>query len=313
MSSNLRPTVVLFILCLLSRLLGAQGLSPRAYVISPIHSNAVTLTYTLQDGNIVFDSSVPVTGSKGRIGTETATLFHSFNFFSRSANINISLPYSIGHFQADVNGETVKLYRSGLDSTTIRLSANLFGAPAMTPAEYSKWRQKLIIGASLTVSTPTGQYDPALLINIGNNRWAFKPEIGLSRRWNKWFLDTYAAVWFFTPNNNFYRNAPGSTGPNRQTQEPMGSVEAHLSYDVKPRLWFSLDGNYWYGGETSLNGVVTPTSLQANSRIGGTAAIPISKHQSLKFSYSTGTYTTFGGDFQTVSAAWQYSWLGRPN
>jgi hypothetical protein len=312
MSSNLRPTVVLFALCLLSRLLGAQGLSPRAYVISPIHANAVTLTYTLQDGNIVFDSSVPVTGSKGRIGTETATLFHSFNFFSRSANINISLPYSIGHFQADVNGETLKLYRSGLDSTTIRLSANLFGAPAMTPAEYSKWRQKLIIGASLTVSTPTGQYDPALLINIGNNRWAFKPEVGLSRRWNKWFLDTYVAVWFFTPNNNFYRNAPGSTGPNRQTQEPMGSVEAHLSYDVKPHFWFSLDGNYWYGGETSLNGVVTPTSLQANSRIGGTAAIPISKHQSLKFSYSTGTYTTFGGDFQTVSAAWQYSWLGRP-
>jgi hypothetical protein len=93
----------------------------------------------------------------------------------------------------------------------------------------------------------------------------------------------------------------------------MGSVEAHLSYDVKPRLWFSLDGNYWYGGETSLNGVATPTTLQANSRIGGTAAIPISKHQSLKFSYSRGTYATFGGDYQTVSGAWQYSWLERPN
>jgi hypothetical protein len=312
MSSNLRPTVVLFSLSLLSRLVSAQGLSPRAYVISPIHSNAVTLTYTLQDGNIVFDASVPITGSTGRVGTETATLFHSFNFFSRSANINISLPYSIGHFQADVNGEPIKLYRSGLNSTTIRLSANLFGAPAMTPAEYMKWHQKLIIGASLTVSTATGQYDPALLINIGNNRWAIKPEIGLSRRWNKWYLDTYAAVWFFTPNNDFYRNKPGSTGPNRQTQEPMGSVEAHLVYDVKPRLWFSLDGNYWYGGETSLNGIPTPTTLQANSRLGATASFPIGKHQSLKFSYSAGAYTTFGGDFQAVSAAWQYSWLGRP-
>jgi hypothetical protein len=132
MSSYFRPTVVLFSLCLLPRLVSAQGLSPRAYVISPIHSNAVTLTYTLQDGNVVFDSSIPVTGSKGRIGTETATLFHSFNFFSRSANINISLPYSLGHFQAIVNDEPIKLYRSGLDSTTIRLSANLFGAPAMT-------------------------------------------------------------------------------------------------------------------------------------------------------------------------------------
>jgi hypothetical protein len=313
MSANLRPAMALFSLCLLSRLLSAQGLSPRAYVISPIHSNAVTITYTLQDGNVVFDASIPITGSTGRIGTETATLFHSFNFFSRSANLNVSLPYSIGHFQADVNGEPIKLYRSGLNSTTIRLSANLFGAPAMTPAEFGKWHQKLTVGASLTVSTATGQYDGTRLINIGNNRWAFKPEVGVSRRWNKWVLDAYGAVWFFTPNDNFFSNAPGSKGPNRQTQEHMGAVEAHLSYDVKPRLWFSLDGNYWHGGETSLNGVLTPTSLQANSRLGATASFPIGKHQSLKFSYSAGTYTTFGGDFQTVSAAWQYSWLGRPN
>ena len=313
MSSKLIPTAVLFILCLLSRLLGAQGLSPRAYVISPIHFNSVTLTYTLQDGNIVFDASVPITGSTGRIGTETATLFHAFNFFSRSANINISLPYSVGHFQATVNDEPLKLYRSGLDSTTIRLSANLFGAPAMKPGEFAKWHQKLIVGASITVATETGQYDGRRLVNIGNNRWAFKPEIGLSRRWGKWLLDTYGAVWFFTPNDNFFSNAPDSTGPNRQTQNPMGAVEAHLSYDVKQRLWFSLDGNYWYGGETSLNGVPTPTTVQANSRIGATASVPITKHQSLKFSYSAGTYTTFGGDYQTVSAAWQYYWLGRPN
>ncbi len=313
MSQSLRTKAVLFSLCILSRLAMGQGLSPRAYVISPIHFNAVTLTYTLQDGNVVFDAAVPVTGSKGRIGTETATLFHSFNFFSRSANINISLPYSVGHFQATVNDEPIKLYRSGLDSTTIRLSTNLFGAPAMTQGEFGKWHQKLIVGASITVATETGQYDGTRLINIGNNRWAFKPEIGLSRRWNKWVLDAYGAVWFFTPNDNFYSNAPGSAGPNRQIQKPMGAVEAHLSYDVKPRLWFSLDGNYWHGGETSLNGVPTPTSLQANSRIGATASVPIGKHQSLKFSYSAGTYTTFGGDFQTVSAAWQYSWLGRPN
>ena len=213
MSSNLRPTVVFFQSLPSIAPCQRPRTKPTSLRHLPIHSNAVTLTYTLQDGNIVFDTSIPITGSTGRVGTETATLFHSFNFFSRSANINISLPYSIGHFQADVNGEPIKLYRSGLNSTTIRLSANLFGAPAMTPAEYMKWHQKLIVGASLTVSTATGQYDPALLINIGNNRWAIKPEVGLSRRWNKWFLDAYAAVWFFTPNNDFYRNKPGPPDP----------------------------------------------------------------------------------------------------
>ncbi len=169
----------------------------------------------------------------------------------------------------------------------------------MNLEEFSRWKQKTVIGASLTVQTPTGQYDGARLINVGQSRWWFKPELGLSRRRGHWVLDTYASVWFYTSNDDFFSSAPGSTGPNRQTQASMGAVEAHLSYDIKPKMWVSVDGNYWYGGKTSLNGVETPTTLQANSRLGATAAIPITAHQSLKFSYSGGTYTTFGGNFQS--------------
>jgi hypothetical protein len=47
-------------------------------------------------------------------------------------------------------------------------------------------------------------------------------------------------------------------------------------------------------------------------RIGGTVSIPLTKHQSVKFSYSDGEFARIGGTFQTVSVAWQYSWLGRP-
>lgn len=290
-----------------------QGLSPRAYVVSPIHSNAVTLTYSLQDGNIVFDQGLPVSDSHGRIGTEIFSLFHSMDFFHRSANINASMPYSIGHFNTVLNGEPLSLYRSGLAPTSVRFSVNLFGAPAMTPQEYLRWHQKTLVGVSLTVSTPTGQYDPGRFVNIGGNRWAFKPEVGVSRRWGRVVLDVYGAVWLYTPNEDFWRNDPGTVPPNRQTQAPMAATELHLSYDVKPRMWFSLDGNYWHGGTTSVNGTATPTTLQANSRLGATGALPVGRHQSLKFSFSRGTYITFGGDYTDFSAAWQYSWLGRPN
>ncbi len=311
---RLRSAVVFCSLCVaLTGLCAAQSLSPRAYVIVPVHSNAITLTYTLNAGNVVFNDTLPVTNSSGRIGTEILSYVHSFNCFDRSANVTVLLPYEVGHFQGDVNGVHQKLYRSGLGAAAARVSVNLVGAKAMNLEEFSRWKQKMVIGASLTVQTPTGQYDGARLINVGQNRWSFKPEVGLSRRWGHWLVDAYGSVWFFTPNNDFFSNAPGSTGPNRQTQQPMGAIEAHLSYDVKPRLWVSVDGNYWYGGATSLNGVETPTTLQANSRLGATAAIPITKHQSLKFSYNRGAYVTFGGNFQTVSAAWQYSWLGRPN
>lgn len=51
---------------------------------------------------------------------------------------------------------------------------------------------------------PTGQYDPTVLIKWGTNRWAFKPEIGYSQRWDHWVLDGYAGVWFFTTNPEFF-------------------------------------------------------------------------------------------------------------
>lgn len=305
--------VVVIGLCGATHFCEAQGLSPRAYVVAPIHTNAVTLTYSFQDGDIVFDPSLPISNSTGRISTQFISLVHAMSVFGRSANVNVSLPYSTGHFQAVINGTEQKVYRSGLTPAIVRLSVNFIGAPAMGVGEFSKWRQKTLLGASLTVQTPTGQYDPSRLINTGNNRWAFKPEIGLSQRWRHWILDAYGAVWFFTPNNNFFDNDPLSPGRNKQTEKPMGATELHLSYDVKPRLWLSIDGNYWRGGETSLNGVPTPTTLQANSRLGATVAVPVSKHQSLKFSYSGGTYVRFGGNYQDISFAWQYSWLGRPN
>jgi hypothetical protein len=138
-----------------------------------------------------------------------------------------------------------------------RFSVDLKGGAAMTPEEFRSWRQKTLIGASLTMVTPTGQYDPTRLINWGSNRWGFKPEVGLSQRWGNWILDAYAGVWLYTTNPELFSHNRFFPGTMTQTQKPIGSVEAHASYNIKrdPRFWFSLDDNYWYGGRTSLNGV----------------------------------------------------------
>jgi hypothetical protein len=310
MSAKLQIAVIITV-CASFQFCRAQGLSPRAYVVPPDRSNAVTFTYSLQDGDVVFDPSIPIQDAHGRIGNLLATYYRTLDSFGRSSNASLTLPYGVGHFQGEVLGTEEKIYRSGLGGLTGRFSVNLYGAPAMSLKEYSNWKQKLIVGASLLVTTPTGQYDPARLINIGNNRWAFKPEVGLSRRWNNWMLDAYWSVWLFTANNNFFSTLPGSQPPNKQTQEPMGATELHLSYNIRPRFWISVDGNYWRGGETSLNGKVTPTTLQANSRIGTTASFPITSHQSIKVSYSGGAYISFGGNFQNLQVAWQYSWIDR--
>jgi hypothetical protein len=183
----------------------------------------------------------------------------------------------------------------------------------MNVPEFIKWKQKSIVGVSLRVVPLTGQYDPTKLINLGTNRWAFKPELGYSRRWGHWVLDTYGGAWFYTTNPEFFSHNQFSPGTNTQSQKPIGSFEGHLSYDFKPRLWISLDANYWIGGTTSLNGVQSPGTLQRNSRVGLTASVPLSRHQSMKISYNNGAYIKYGGNFQNISVAWQYSWVGRPN
>jgi Putative MetA-pathway of phenol degradation len=292
--------------------LGAQDLTPRAYVITPLHSNAVTVSGSFYDGDINFNGALPVSDAKGTYSVPIFSYYHSFDFFGRSANVVASLPYAIGNFNGTVAGAGTNIYRSGLVDSVFRLSVNLKGGPAMSPKDFMKWKQKVLLGVSLKVLAPTGQYDPTKLINWGTNRWSFKPEFGYSQRWKNLQLDGYAGVWFFTTNTDFWSRNIYYEGTRSQSQDPIGSIEAHLSYQVKPRAWASLDGNYWFGGKTSINGVQNPVTQQANSRIGGTVSLPISRHQSLKFSYSNGTYIRFGGNYQNVTVAWQYSWLGNP-
>lgn len=295
------------------QLIQAQDLAPRAYIITPIHSNAVTLTYSLSTGGLIFDGNIPITDAKAKVSVSAFHYAHSLRFFGRTAGFLVTVPYGIGNFHGTVMRNETSAYRSGLLASVFRFSVNLKGGPAMDLRDFTKWHQKTLIGASIKVVPPSGQYDPTKLINYGANRWAFKPELGLSQRWHHWLVDTYGAVWFFTTNPEFFSRNQYNSGVTTQSEAPVGAFEGHLSYDVKPRLWASLDGNFWFGGTTSLNGKVNIRTLQRNSRVGGTISVPVSKHQSLKFSYSNGAYIRYGGNYQTISLGWQYSWLGRPN
>ena len=287
--------------------LAGQDLAPRAYVITPLHSNAVTLTWAFYDGGLNLSGSIPVIAT-GTYDVSILTCYRSLSFFGRSANITASLPYGVGNFEAAALGKQRSAYRSGLADLGVRFSVNLKGGPAMQVEQFSKWKQRTILGASLRVIAPTGQYTPRQLINWGINRWAFKPEFGYSRRWGHWVLDGYGGAWFYTKNPaDFHIPRPAP-----QTEEPIGSFEGHLSRDFGRGTWVSLDGNFWWGGVTTVDGIRNPATRQTSSRLGGTAAFRVSKHQSLKVSYSGGTYVRFGGNYQHVSLAWQYSWLGKP-
>jgi hypothetical protein len=306
---NARQLIFLCTALCLGQVAEAQTLAPRAYVITPVNANAITLSWSYFDGGLNFNGAIPVTGATGTYHVPVLSYYHSFSLFGRSANVVGFLPYGVGTFQGSVLGNQHQIYRSGLLDIAMRFSVNLMGGPAMKMQEFAKWKQKKLLGASLIVIAPTGQYDPMHLINWGINRWAFKPELGYSQRWGHWVLDGYGGVWFYTTNSAFF----SIPNPQPQTERPIGSFEGHLSYDFnKLHAWASLDGNFWFGGSTSLNGISNPVTRQTSSRIGGTVSIPVVNHQSIKISYSNGTYVRFGGNYQSVSVAWQYSWIGWP-
>ncbi|HZC44000.1 MAG TPA: transporter, partial [Acidobacteriaceae bacterium] len=195
----------------------AQDLAPRAYVITPIHSNAVLVTYSFITGNLNPAGAVPITDATATANVPILSVYHSFHLLTRSANISVGLPYGEATFHGKVLGNETNVYRSGLFDSEYRFSVNLVGGPAMAPADFRRWQQKNILGLSLRVVAPTGQYDSTKLVNFGSNRWGFKPELGYSRRNGHWIVDTYFGTWFYTTNPKFFSQNQYYPGVRSQT------------------------------------------------------------------------------------------------
>src|SRR5580704_13473956 len=135
-------------LCALGAAWG-QDLAPRAYVITPVHGNAITIIWSFYDGGLNFNGTIPVTNATGTYNVSIFSYYHSLNFFGRSANIVAYLPYGVGTFQGDLSAQHRSVYRSGLLDSSFRFSVNLMGGPAMQPKEFAKWKQKRLLGLSL--------------------------------------------------------------------------------------------------------------------------------------------------------------------
>jgi hypothetical protein len=276
----------------------AQELEPRTYSPSPIGTNFVVISATRSAGGVFTDPSLPITNVDATIGVLGLSFGHTFNLFGRQALLLGVLPVTWGEASGDIGEQTRAASRRGLADPRVRLSVILKGSPAMTRQEFVKAPRRTIIGASLIVAPPVGQYDSTKLVNLGSNRWSFKPEIGLSQPAGRWTFDVYGALLLFTTNDSFY---PGSSV---RRQDPIFSMQSHLSYTVAPRFWVSVNGTWYTGGRTNIDGI-DKADLQRNTRLGATVAIPAGRRQSIKVAYSSGATTRVGADFRTITLAWQ--------
>lgn len=279
-------------------LASGQELDPRAYSPAPVGTNFVGVTYGHSTGDVLPDPTLPIQNASLQFNNANFGYYHAFDLFGRQTSVAFVVPYLWGSGEALVRGVRTQIYRSGLADPVLRLSYNLYGSPALSPQEFRKRKHKTIVGASVFITAPTGQYNPRLLVNIGANRWSFKPQVGFSRELNKWTVDLYLSSTFFTENSNFF-------GGHVRTQAPLGATQVHVSRTFRPGMWIAADGIYYTGGRTTVDRV-TQADLQQNVRVGLTFALPIERSQSLKFQYARGAVVRVGGDFTTVGITYQY-------
>jgi hypothetical protein len=264
--------------------------------------NFVLLGYAYSDGGVTTDPSVPLTNADIQVHQTFLGYARALDLWGLSGKFAAVVPYAWLSGTAELMGQPQEREVSGFGDPKLQLSVNFFGAPALSLKEFADYKQDLIVGASLQVSVPLGQYDSDKLVNIGTNRWSVKPELGISKAWGPWTLELMAAVTFYTDNDDFL-------GGRTREQDPLYSVQAHVIYSFPLGIWAALDGTYYAGGRTTIDGVRND-DRQENSRLGATVSFPISRHNSVKVHGSTGATARTGSDFTTVGIAWQFRWGG---
>ena len=283
----------IFWLCLLGFICqqaSAQEIEARAYSNAPIGINFIS-------GGIAQAKSGSYT-----LTTEATSLTRIINVFGQSGRISLLLPYAQLSGAGSLGPQNINASAEGLSDPIVKISANLYGAPALSLEEFNNYKQDLIIGTSLAASIPWGKYNSEQMLNVGANRSLIQPAIGASQAIGPWRLELAGIATIYTNNTSFL-------GSNTLSQNPIYSSEAHAIYYFQNTAYISADATYFMGGQKYVNGIAISGS-QENWRFGSTFSYPINKRNSIRLTGSKGVYSNTNTDYTALGISWQYRWGG---
>ena len=292
-SDSVALLAVLFLICDVLSMLpaAAQDLTPRAYWPAPKGTQVLVVGYSHAEGDVLFDPSIPLYGVDSELNAGLLAYVHTLSLWERTSNLIIELPYVWGETQGYVDITPASRKFTGVSDMGVTLSINLMGAPSMTVDEFLAFRAdpQPVLGASLKVVVPTGEYDDTRLINEGANRWALRGELGYTLPLSaKWLLEFETGALFFGDDDQFIAG--------KKEQDPIYTAQVHLIRRFKPGFWGSLNFNYFTGGRQTIDGVRLGDT-QRNSRLGATFVFPVARGHAIKVGYAIGWLTNFGADY----------------
>jgi hypothetical protein len=264
--------------------------------------NFAIVGYSYSRGNILLDPSIPIEDLDSKLHTMVAAYVRSIALFGQAGKIDAIVPFARGDWTGVLQGQDTSRAITGFGDPRIRLSWNSFGSPSLSRAEFRSYRQGTIVGASIQMSVPIGQYDPTKVINLSTNRWTFRPQLGVSQAVGPWLLEAYASAWLFTTNPDF---SNGST----LTQQPLFAGKIHVVRLLPKGFWVAVDGGYGIGGRTFIDGERRETRI-SSFRFGATVAVPVAPQHTLKLVLASGARIERGPDFDAVAVTYQFRWGG---
>jgi hypothetical protein len=280
----------------------AQSIEPRAYSPAPSGANFLIVGYALAGGGPSIDSSLPLRNAKLERQGPLYAYARALDVAGKAVKLDLIVPAGSLSGSAIYKDEPVSRRVEGFADPLLRMSVILHGAAAMTAEQLRSYRQQVIVGASLQVSAPLGQYDRDKLLNLGTHRWSFRPEIGISKASGRWTLEAQAAATLFTGNHAFLGNS-------RRSVRPIYSAQIHAIYALRSGAWTSLDATVFAGGRTTVDDQVN-RDAQRNWRLGASASIPLARRFSMKLNASKGFWARTGNNYDLLGLAFQYRWGG---
>src|SRR5688572_9885768 len=294
----MKKAMVIVVLSFSSFLAISQELEPRVYANLPTKLNVVAFAYGLSKGNVVTDPSLPIEGFKITGHNLGLGYVRTFGLANKLARVQLTIPYVGLAGRLQLNGRDTSASRSGFGDLRIRFGINLLGSPAMSAREFNKYEQRTILGVSFVTTVPTGIYYDDKRINIGSNRWSFKPEIGISHRFKHFYVEGYTGVWFYTENEKFLESKI-------LKQEPVFSIQAHVNYFLSKKMWFGANVNWFNGGQTTVDGV-SSGDLKDNWRVGGTWSYGLTPKHAVKLQFHVGAINNAGYDYNILIVGYQF-------
>lgn len=285
----------------------SYGLEPEPFKWShlPIDTNFAGVAYVRTEADIFVDPVLELEDVEMELDTWALKYIHTFDLLGKSARIDVTQAYQEGYWKGILQGERASTERSGASDTFVRLAANLYGAPSLDLKEFAQYKaqgkDETIIGAALTVRLPTGDYRKERLINLSNNRYTIRPQIGIQHNTGPWTMEWTGEVAFFTDNNSFFDG-------NKLEQDPLWITHGHVIYNIKPGFWVGTSLAYDYGGETKVNGV-DKDNIKQNTAWAFSLAYPFNKVSGAKLAYiRSQTEETTGLDSESIALGISYLW-----